>query len=156
MELTCSAYGDPAPSVFWSANRWTEQSGVVGRSTGVIASVTPSDAGVFTCTASNSAGTTEQRLQLVVEPLGVSGDSGGSRQAASGRPAEFVPPPPQQPPAAGSVRTDRPLYVVPMNGRAELTCLVEGKRSEKSFTRVSSERVTGAELTHESPYVDKI
>ena len=119
VELTCSAYGVPQPSVAWSSADWSEQSGVVGRSTGVLGSARLSDAGVYTCTAQSAAGRSERVLQLVVEV------AGGERQAVAGRPAEFVPPPPPHGPL-GKVRTDRPLYTVPVNGRAELTCFVEG------------------------------
>ena len=134
MSLDCSATSLlPSLTLYWSPNdRWSGMKGNASPNSrqvgGTFDAVKLSDAGEYTCIAENIAGRSEKRLQLVVEPAG----GGERRQAAAGRPAAFVPPPPPAAGVPGRVRTDQNLYVVPLNGRAELTCLVEGGYSAQT------------------------
>ena len=123
MELTCYATGEPQASIRWSGDNWSERYGVPGTDTVALTAAKPSDSGVYSCTAENSVGRDEQRLRLVVEPAGA--PLPALRPGAlpvAGRPAEFVPGP-----AAGVVRVGRDVYTVPLNGRAELSCAVQGE-----------------------------
>ena len=127
MTLECRAEGDPTPAVSWeSPAARRAQPGAPGpagptdfRQTGVavmqIGAATRQDSGVYTCRASNSAGQTEQRLQLMVEsdPTPV-------------RPDQTTPRPRPDQTTTRPIRPSEDVYRVPLNGRAELTCYVVG------------------------------
>ena len=125
MTLECRATGDPLPSVSWQspaaarpglpgppseADPFSQTGQAVLR----IGAASRSDSGVYTCRASNSAGQTEQRLQLLVdrEPT----------RPEPGRPDPGRP----EPSRPGPLQPSEDVYRVPLNGRAELTCYVVG------------------------------
>ncbi|XP_037089475.1 basement membrane-specific heparan sulfate proteoglycan core protein-like [Pollicipes pollicipes] len=114
VQLRCSASGDPTPSVTWEGGGVRSGlSGVPGRTILHIDDASAADAGVYTCRAENDAGRASDRLRLVVEPA----DDGRRPAAGGGRPPVYP---------TGSARPSEEVYVVPLNGSAELICLVEG------------------------------
>ena len=61
--LTCSATGDPTPII-----RWSSSEGVVSnQGTLLFASVARGDAGLYTCTASSSAGSVSSQIYFNVQ-----------------------------------------------------------------------------------------
>ncbi|XP_043237332.1 basement membrane-specific heparan sulfate proteoglycan core protein-like isoform X3 [Amphibalanus amphitrite] len=121
VSLECRATGDPLPSVSWEspAAALPGPPAPPSRQTGQallrIGAASRRDSGVYTCRATNSAGQTEQRLQLLVD-------------AEPTRP-EPTRPGPIRPEPEGPLRPSEDVYRVPLNGRAELTCyVVDSKR----------------------------
>ncbi|XP_039768050.1 basement membrane-specific heparan sulfate proteoglycan core protein isoform X3 [Ornithorhynchus anatinus] len=70
LELECLARGDPKPQVSWSKVRGQLRAGVVQSGNTIkIARVEQADAGEYRCTATNSAGTTQSHVLLLVQAL---------------------------------------------------------------------------------------
>lgn len=65
LDISCNATGKPNPDVTWIHDGQVLSSGskAAHLSFGAISKV---DAGIYTCSANNSAGTTEKQLNLVV------------------------------------------------------------------------------------------
>jgi hypothetical protein len=74
LTLTCSVQGDPEPQITWSKNGKAISSSEImdlkyknGVATLTINEVFPEDEGVYTCTATNSIGSTETSSKLTIK-----------------------------------------------------------------------------------------
>ncbi|PNF14537.1 hypothetical protein B7P43_G15031, partial [Cryptotermes secundus] len=141
VKLECRATGDPEPTVEWSKHRSgfafydTEPVTSAMPQTAVyeITRVTKADEGSYSCLARNAAGTTEERLHLTVEENEVipgRGDIPGEHDGRSEPPHSGSNIYPTYPPGRNdsSVVLPDDEFIVPVNGRAEMRCIVKGNR----------------------------
>ncbi|XP_050723887.1 basement membrane-specific heparan sulfate proteoglycan core protein-like isoform X5 [Eriocheir sinensis] len=123
VRLACYAQGDPAPSVSWKRLQVNFPTPIPSASTSpgvaeyVITSVSQADAGTYVCSAQNTAGTSEERLQLLVQ------DS----LPISTRPPIILPPPENN--GSGTTGDGRVVYV-PAGSAYEFTCSGYGPAAE--------------------------
>ncbi|XP_071516712.1 basement membrane-specific heparan sulfate proteoglycan core protein-like isoform X3 [Panulirus ornatus] len=126
VRLECSAQGDPAPSVNWQRLQINIESNIPSVSVSPtvavyeIASVTKADEGTYQCTARNTAGLSEERIQLSVEDI-LPGNVGPGIQ---------TPPPHRQP--------DSGTNYVPVGGSFEFEC--SGRGPDADDIRISFRR----------------
>ena len=130
-----------------------------------ISRVTKEDEGSYSCVATNAAGASEERVQLIVEqqvsetvpsrrpPPGGSWDQGESYpQPTRGYPSPGYPNQPYTTPSypreiyptagnplPGSIRTDSDRMSVHAGGRVEMRCYVQNNRYENTFFLINSE-----------------
>ncbi|KAF2367998.1 Laminin G domain [Trinorchestia longiramus] len=126
VRLECSASGDPAPIVAWQLLRTNYPTDLAGRSLSPstveyeIQSIRPEEAGTYRCTATNSAGTAEEYIQVIVTPT-----LPGGPYPPVDRPRPPRPRPPPTTPATGSTQVSR----LPVGSNYEFKCLVEDDSS---------------------------
>uniref|UniRef100_T1IKD2 Basement membrane-specific heparan sulfate proteoglycan core protein n=1 Tax=Strigamia maritima TaxID=126957 RepID=T1IKD2_STRMM len=103
VHLECRAEGDPIPSVAWKYQSQAYEYSAPRETPGIaileIKEVRQEDSGIYTCSARNSAGTTEEQLQLIVQGSSLTN------------------------PGAG---TGGDEFIVPVGSRAEFTCYAVG------------------------------
>ena len=76
LTLTCSVNGDPEPQITWAKSGKAISSSEImdlkykgGVATLTINEVFPEDEGVYTCTATNSIGSTETKCKLTIKRM---------------------------------------------------------------------------------------
>ncbi|XP_021927336.1 basement membrane-specific heparan sulfate proteoglycan core protein isoform X6 [Zootermopsis nevadensis] len=143
VRLECRATGDPPPTVEWSKHR----TGYAFYDTHPVTSVTPqtavyeitrvtkADEGSYSCLARNAAGTAEERLHLTVEENELTGGSFPGRGDIPGEHDSRTEPPysgntiyPTYAPGRNDSRVvlSDDEFRVPVEGRAEMRCIVRG------------------------------
>ncbi|KAK9737087.1 Laminin EGF domain [Popillia japonica] len=127
--LECRAEGHPTPTVQWHRQLASGQPDILSIARSAvsfakleIASVQTSDEGLYTCRASNEAGSHEEYLQLQVDAYPTRGDITGED---AGSDVDY---PPSKPDVRDNERPPNVLYetmLAPAGTRAELRCRVD-------------------------------
>ncbi|XP_066985998.1 basement membrane-specific heparan sulfate proteoglycan core protein [Macrobrachium rosenbergii] len=136
VRLECSAQGDPAPTVSWQKLQHNfpanipSQSALPTVAVYEIASATRADEGTYQCSARNAAGTSEERLQLIIEE------------------EDHIQPPPYYDnwptqPAYPQRPEQESRYSVPRGGSFELRC---AGGSDRESTQIDFKRTDDAPL----------
>ncbi|KAG8224764.1 hypothetical protein J437_LFUL005333 [Ladona fulva] len=123
VRMECSADGDPAPSVFWNRHHpgypryggygaETKESAVYE-----ITRASLSDSGTYSCEARNAVGTTQERLQLIVDEDAIDGENTINNRKP-GRPY----------PTDTGVRLNNEKFTVLEGGSVTMRCSVEDNR----------------------------
>ena len=120
LRLECRAKGDPAPTISWRRLRTgflfdtieakeSQQMAVYD-----IQRVSQADEGTYSCTARNEAGLTEERVQIIVEPISSRGDIDSDNEVDVDVNT-----------GGGNIRVDD-VFRAPVGGTASLRCFVTG------------------------------
>lgn len=127
LRIECRAQGDPMPTISWRRLRTgflfdtidareSQQMAVYE-----ISRVSQSDEGTYSCTARNDAGLTEERIQIIVEPLSGRGDIDSSDEVDT-----------EVNTGGGNIRVDE-VFHAPIGGTAALRCFITGNLNNIYF-----------------------
>ncbi|CAG0883138.1 unnamed protein product [Darwinula stevensoni] len=121
VRLECRGSGDPEPEVSWSRLDGVPiYSGRDSRQMAIyeISQATRSDEGVYTCTARNLAGVTEERIQVIVREEDIF--QGGSKDPYP------QPPDRTRPQGRPEIQVERKVFTIPEGNRADMRCTIYG------------------------------